>query len=166
MGTRTRGCVDRATPAKIAGAERQRKALVLRMAGATFQAIADALGYGNRSSATDAITRALRDTTPKELTDEVRRIENERLDRLWGPMYVKALKGDHLAVDRCLRIMVRRAALNGLDAPIRVRQAVITKEDIEVAIARIDREAEAFEGSGSAAGGPDSPPTATGVPTR
>jgi methylphosphotriester-DNA--protein-cysteine methyltransferase len=82
MGTRTRGCVDRATPAKIAGAERQRKALVLRMAGATFQAIADALGYGNRSSATDAITRALRDTTPKELTDEVRRIENERLDRL------------------------------------------------------------------------------------
>jgi methylphosphotriester-DNA--protein-cysteine methyltransferase len=82
MGTRTRGCVERATPAKIAGAERQRKALVLRMAGATFQAIADALGYGNRSSATDAITRALRDTTPKELTDEVRRIENERLDRL------------------------------------------------------------------------------------
>jgi hypothetical protein len=136
------------------------------LAGATFQAIIDALGYGNRSSATDAVTRALRDTTPKELTDEVRRIENERLDRLWAPMHVKALKGDYLAVDRCLRIMARRAALNGLDAPIRVRQAVITEEDIDAAIARIDREAKALEGSGSAGGGPDAPPTATGVPMR
>ncbi len=166
MATRPRGCVERATPAKIAAAERQRNALELRRAGATFQAIADALGYGNRSSATDAITRALRDTTPKELTDEVRRMENERLDRLWGPMYVKALKGDYLAVDRCLRIMDRRAALNGLNAPIRVRQAVITEEDIDVAIARMDRETQALEGASLAGGGPDSPPTATGVPMR
>jgi hypothetical protein len=166
MGTRTRGCVERATPAKIAAAERQRKALELRMAGATFQAIADALDYGNRSSATDAITRALRDTTPKELTDEVRRIENERLDALWRPMYLRAIGGDYLAVDRCLRIMARRAALNGLDASIRVRQAVITEQDIDAAIARLDREAEALEGVISAGEGPDSPPTATGVPMR
>jgi hypothetical protein len=82
----------------------------------------------------------------------VRRIENERLDRLWGPMYVKALKGDCLAVDRCLRI--------------RVRQAVITEDDIDAAITRIDREAETLEGSGSGGEGPDSPPTAIGVPKR
>jgi hypothetical protein len=157
MGTRTRGCVEKATPAKIAAAERQRNALELRMAGATFQAIADALGYGNRSSATDAITRALRDTTPKELTDEVRRIENERLDALWRPMYLRAIGGDYLAVDRCLRIMARRAALNGLDAPIRVRQSVITEEDIDAAIARIDREAEAMEKAISAGDGAEMP---------
>jgi hypothetical protein len=81
-------------------------------------------------------------------------------------MYVKALKGDCLAVDRCLRIMARRAALNGLDAPIRVRQAVITEDDIDAAITRIDREAETLEGSGSGGEGPDSPPTAIGVPKR
>jgi hypothetical protein len=75
MGIRTRGCIERSTPAKIAAAERQQKALELRRTGATLGAIADALGYGNRSPATDAITRALRDTTPKELADEVRRIE-------------------------------------------------------------------------------------------
>ena len=46
--------------------------------------------------------------------------------------------------------MARRAALNGLDAPLRVRQAVITEEDIDLAIARLDREAEALE---SAEGG-------------
>ena len=50
--------------------------------------------------------------------------------------------------------------------PIRVRQAVITEEDIDLAIARLDREAEALEGSGSAGGGPDSPPTPTDVPMR
>jgi hypothetical protein len=33
--------------------------------------------------------------------------------------------------------MARRAALSGLDAPIRVRQAVITDEDIDLAIALI-----------------------------
>jgi hypothetical protein len=93
MGAHTRGCVERATPAKIAAAERQRKALELRMAGATFEAIADTLGYGNRSSAADAVTRALRDTIPKELTDEVRRIENLRLDALWIPIYMKAING-------------------------------------------------------------------------
>jgi hypothetical protein len=149
---------------QIAAAERQRNALELRMAGATFQYIADALGYGNRSSATDAITRALRDTTPKELTDEVRRMENERLDRLWGSMYVKALKGDCLAVDRCLRIMARRAALNGLDAPVRVRQAVITEEDIDAAIARIDREADALEEAISAGDGAEMPPVGLTAP--
>jgi hypothetical protein len=118
MGIRTRGYIERATPAKIAAAEHQQKALELRRTGATLGAIADALGYGNRSPAIDAITRALRDTTPKELADEVRRIENARLDALWRPMYLRAIGGDSLVVDRCLRIMARRAALNGLDAQL------------------------------------------------
>ena len=38
--------MERATPAKIAAAERERKALELRMAGATFQAVADARDTG------------------------------------------------------------------------------------------------------------------------
>jgi hypothetical protein len=59
--------------------------------------------------------------------------------------------------------MDRRAALNGLDAPIRVRQAVITEGDIEKAIVRIDREANALEARGLAGEGPESPPTATAV---
>jgi hypothetical protein len=136
------------------------------MAGATYQAIADSLGYGNRSSAADAIMRAMKATVPKELTDEVRRMENERLDRLWGPMWVKALNGDTRAVDSYLRIMARRAALNGLDAPQRVRQAVITEEDIDRAIAKLDREAAALEGRDSAGEAPISPPAGTGLSVR
>ena len=94
----------------------------------------------------------------------MRRIENERLDQLWGPMYAKALNGDCRAVDSCLRIMNRRAALYGLDAPQRIRQAVITEADIDLAIARIEREAEALEATSSVGEPPISPSTGTSAP--
>jgi hypothetical protein len=45
-------------------------------------------------------------------------LRNARLDALWRPMYLRAIGGDSLVVDRCLRIMARRAALNGLDAQL------------------------------------------------
>jgi hypothetical protein len=149
MGAGTRGCVERATPAKIAAVERQREALALRKAGTTFQSIADTLGYGNRSSAADAVTKALRETIPQEEADELRRLENVRLDALFEPMYAQAVEGDGLAVDRCLRIMERRANLSGLDAPIRVRQAVITEDDLDRGIAKIEAETEALESRAS-----------------
>jgi hypothetical protein len=145
MGNRTRGCVERATPAKIAAAERQAKALELRKSGATFESIALALGYKNRSSAADAVTRALRDTVPAELVNEVRFIENLRLDEMFKRTYTKAMQGDLKAVDSCLRIMARRAAMNGLDAPRMVRQAVISEQDINMAIAKIEAQTAALE---------------------
>jgi hypothetical protein len=82
---------------------------------------------------------------PPEEADELRRLENARLDRIWEPMYLQALQGDGRSLDRCIRIMERRANLNGLDAPIRVRQAVITEADLDEAIARIESEAEDLE---------------------
>jgi hypothetical protein len=145
MTKRTRGCVEKATPAKILAAERQAEALELRKSGATFQLIANALGYRNRSSAADAVTRALRDTVPKELVDQVRRLENERLDALWRVAYPLALQGDLRAMDRCLTIRNRRASLNGLDAPVKLRQAIITESDILAAIERLDAESAVLE---------------------
>jgi hypothetical protein len=140
----TRGAVERATPKKILAVERERVALRLRTAGMTFQAIADHVGYRNRSSAADAVERALM-ATIQGPADDLRKLELERLDALYVPMYRRAVKGDHRAVDRCLSIMDRRSKLLGLDAPISVRQQVITDEDLEAAIARLDREAEAME---------------------
>ena len=145
MGIRTRGCVERATPAKIDAAERQAKALELRKGGATFQSIADRLAYRNRSSAADAVTRALRDTVPRELAKELRELENLRLDAMFAAVYPKAIQGTGKAVDTCLRIMARRAAIYGLDAPKGVRQAVITEEDILRAIAAVEAETEALQ---------------------
>jgi hypothetical protein len=43
-------------------------------------------------------------------------------------MYRQAIRGDRLAVDRCLQITDRRARLLGLDAPIRIQQQVVTED--------------------------------------
>jgi hypothetical protein len=140
----TRGCVERATPVKIMAVERQRQALELRKAGWTFQAIANEVGYANRSSAADAITTALR-ATVQEAADDLRKLECERLDSLLSAMWPKGVGGNHLAVDRCLAIMERRARLLGLDAPLRLRQEVITADDIDRAIREMNEKADALE---------------------
>jgi hypothetical protein len=150
----TRGCVERATPAKIVAVERQRQALELRLAGLTFEAIAQRIGYSNRSSAADAVTAALR-ATVQVPADDLRELECERLDSLLNAMWPKAVGGSHLAVDRCLAIMERRSRLLGLDAPLRVRQEVITAADIDRAIRQMNEQADAL-GAAQAAidGGP------------
>ena len=52
-----------------------------------------------------------------EAAEQVRTLEAERLDKLFLAMYTQASKGNQGAVDRCLRIMERRAKLYGLDTP-------------------------------------------------
>jgi hypothetical protein len=52
-----------------------------------------------------------------ESADELRKVEVARLDLLYLKMSPLADQGSMGAVDRCLRIMERRARLLGLDAP-------------------------------------------------
>ena len=59
-----------------------------------------------------------RTTEQDEKADELRAMENLRLDRLFFVAYRQAVKdGDLPAIDRALRIMERRARMNGLDKP-------------------------------------------------
>lgn len=55
------------------------------------------------------MSRALADTVPRFLADEVRQLEMERLDALFVVMYPRAIDGDRLCVDPCFAIMERRA---------------------------------------------------------
>ncbi len=103
---------------KVAVLDRQRKALQMRRDGADFDAIAEACGYSNRSGAYKAVMTALKKMM-REPADELRSLELDRLDRLYTQMARKAEGGDEKAVDRCLRIMERRARLLGLDAPVK-----------------------------------------------
>ena len=103
--------------------ERKLRALDLRKAGATYQMIADQLGYGGPSGAYKAVTSALK-ATLKEPADELRTMELERLDAMLLPLWRRVQNGDERAVDRVLRIMERRAKLLGLDAPTKVDLAV------------------------------------------
>lgn len=100
-------------------AEKVRKAIELRKAGATYEKIAEALGYENRSGAYKIVISALRDLV-QEPARELRTLEAERLDSMTLALWARAQKGDLAAIDRLLRIMERRARLLGLDLPLAI----------------------------------------------
>lgn len=120
-------------------ADKQRRALELRKAGATYSQIAQVLGYTERGGAYKAVMQALRDTV-QEPADEVRHLETERLDALLRAMWPQAMEGKGWAVDRCLAVMDRRARLLGLDAPTRTAITVVTEDVIEAEIRRLEAE--------------------------
>jgi hypothetical protein len=103
---------------RIEAAERRTKALELRKAGHTFKAIGQALGCSEQR-AHKIVTKELARLNSRraEQGSEVTRLELERLDALHAALWLRAIKGDLDAFDRVLRLMQRRAALLGLDAP-------------------------------------------------
>lgn len=101
---------------KIDIAVRREKALKLRISGASYDQIADGLGYADGSNVRRDIMAAIKDII-KEPAEEVLKLELSRLDTMLMAMFKKARAGDASAVDRVIRIMDRRAAYLGLDAP-------------------------------------------------
>ena len=101
---------------RLAAIDRGRQALELRKGGASFLAIAQALGYRSPQAAYEGVNSALRRTI-QEPADEVRRLEIERLDGMLLVLQAGLRLGDVAIVDRALKIMERRARLLGLDAP-------------------------------------------------
>ncbi|HEU0165670.1 MAG TPA: hypothetical protein VFQ54_11555 [Thermomicrobiales bacterium] len=91
----------------------------LRKSGMSFQEIADDLGYANASGAYKAVMAALKKTL-QEPTDELRHLELNRLDvmlsSLW-PAIIAKNQYTPRTVEVALKVMDRRAALLGLDAP-------------------------------------------------
>lgn len=102
----------------IDATEKQRQALELRKAGATFEQIAKQLDYATHVGAMKAVKSALKKVL-REPAEELRQMEVERLDALMLPLWKQARDGNQGAVDRILKIMERRAKLLGLDAPVK-----------------------------------------------
>lgn len=120
-------------PDAISLAEKRLQALNMRAAGASYDDIAKALGYADRSGSYNAVKAALEGAI-KEPAEEAIILETSRLDRLlralWpqaigvqtitdahGNVTTRQVPPDLFAVDRVLMIMQRRARLLGLDAP-------------------------------------------------
>ena len=102
------------SPRRLNVADKRRKALELRKAGASFESIAQELGFANKGGAYKAVMSAL-DNTVREPVNEVRKLELERLDRLFLAVWPPALKGDGKSLDRCLQIIRQRSSLEGLN---------------------------------------------------
>ncbi len=124
---------------RVAMAAKQRKALELRKSGATFEEIARQLRYANGGGAYKAVSHALA-ATLQEPAEELRRLELERCDCMQMALWPKVSDGDPEAVRACLRIMVRRSALLGLDAPAKSRIEVITRDAFSAAMAELEAE--------------------------
>lgn len=106
--------------------ERYAQVLELRKMGRTFDEIAAALNYADRSGAKHAYDAALA-RLARETAEELRTLENERLDDLWSRTYVQLLEaeGDDFVklIGTLLKVSSRRAGLMGLDAPKQVELA-------------------------------------------
>lgn len=104
---------------RIQAMEKQRRALEMRKAGATYHAIAQAVGYGDASAARKAIERAIADVI-QEPAQEVRTIQIERLNHMLLTLWPKVQAGDERAIDTALRVMDKLDRLMGTDSASQV----------------------------------------------
>jgi hypothetical protein len=142
-------------------AQRRARVLQLRISGATFEQIGQALGITDGRAHQlykDALNRTI-----QAPADEHRRLELERLDRLQAEA-VRVLRADHIvvqggeivrgedgrpladhgptlaAIDRLVRVQESRRKLLGLDAPSRhqVDARVMTVDQMDVRIEELE----------------------------
>lgn len=107
-------------------AERRLEALQMRRAGHTYAEIGEALGV-NPSRAHAIVQTTLRNML-REPADDVRQMEDTRLDSMLRALWGRIEHGDVAAISAALRIMERRARLLGLDAP--TQQQVVTEVQV------------------------------------
>jgi hypothetical protein len=137
--TRKRRPARNLTDKTIRVRERRRQALELRRAGASYEQIADQLGYAHRGKAYEDIHTALAHLT-KHPAEEYLAEELDRLDAMLVGLWPAAWKGHLGAVDRVIKIMDRRARYLGLDAPTRQIIHVIPEDAVDAEIRRLEEE--------------------------
>ena len=120
-------------------AERERRAVEMRTAGATYREIGEELGV-NPSSAFRMVRRAL-DRVPAEAVGDLRSLQLVRLEELWrklaGILEEAADNPERQfrTIDTMLKVLVREARLMGLDAPPKRVVEVVTDELLQKLIA-------------------------------
>lgn len=127
-------------------AQRRVEALSLRLAGLSYEQIGDRLGI-SEMGAYDMVKRALeRSENPN--VEEMRQIENLRLDRAQAAIWPDVLKGDQRAISTYLSISSARARINGMNAPTNINLSVGVRTEMENALDKLEElvmEAEVVE---------------------
>lgn len=117
MGRPRRVKLHGETPTRdVNAATRVLAALQLRREGHGWAVVAAQSGYAGPGPAHRAVQRELNRQIIVNVED-YRREQLDQLDQLQTVYWPKAMSGDGWSFDRVLRLMERRAALLGLDAP-------------------------------------------------
>lgn len=103
---------------RILAKEKQRRALEMRKAGATYDAIAASMGYASKSGARAAVVSAMGELI-QEPAKELRTIQYERLNHMLVVLWAKINNGDERAIQTALSVMDKMDRLMGTDAPNR-----------------------------------------------
>lgn len=104
--------------AQVERAERMATAVQLRGEGLGYRAIAARLDC-SLSTAHELVSEALA-AVPAESVQQLRAVESDRLDQMHNALRSGIKSGDPAAVGVAVRVSARRAALYGLDAPVKV----------------------------------------------
>lgn len=112
--TRTKGGQRR-----ILAQQNRKHALELRKGGATYDQIAQALGYADASGARKAVEKAIANI-PTESAIDVKAIQIERLNHMLLVLWPKVQGGDERAIQTSLSVMDRLDAIEGTHAATKV----------------------------------------------
>ena len=116
---------------------RRVEVLSLKLAGVSTAQIADRMGI-QPDTVRKLINRTLR-TAENRAVEEMRELENARLDRAQAAIWSQVLAGDYRAVMVFLQISARRARLNGLDSPTKIDLSSDVRSEMERALANLER---------------------------
>jgi hypothetical protein len=120
---------------------RSNRALELRMAGATWQQVADTLAYRSVKTAQTAVRTALEREQRRvgDVREEYRTMQLLRTERSMRAIWPQVISGDLFAVDRMIKIMERQAKLLGLDAPTQVSITDDTKQALLTTLSDLEK---------------------------
>lgn len=112
------------------------EALTLRMAGISYERIAERLQISERE-ATNLVRNALR-RAERQTVEEKRALENEAYDKLQSVYWAKALSGDLKAFDAVMKLSRARRELNGLDAPQKMEVSIGVRTQMQQALTELE----------------------------
>lgn len=116
-------------------AKEREKTMQLRLAGATYREIAEAMGC-SVSTAKRRCETSLAEIGKQE-RELLRSLEVDRLDRLQRAVWADAIQGDLPSIDRALKIIDQRSKLLGLNAPTQVDISGGVDIDLDSTVNRI-----------------------------
>ena len=129
--------MNRTSARRLMKAEKLPKVLELRRQGLSYEKIGNQLGI-HFTTAHHWVRDLMRELAQQasETAEEVRQLEEQRLDEMLEPLWPKAQAGDIRADEMVLRIMERRARLRGLDAPTKVEGRISLPDSELLLLAR------------------------------
>ena len=125
------------SPRRLEAIQKQESALGLRMAGRTWQEIADQLGYANHSGAIAAVNSALTRTL-QEPVEHYRALNIERLTKVLQVNWRAMLGRDADATKFCLQAIEGINKILGLNAPSKVEHSGVGGEAIQHEVLTLD----------------------------